>query len=790
MVSIAKGRKRERERGQACSCLTEANRIKILLAGSTDIVLVFSCRLSRQSAVPILDARAVSAKILQLSRAVRTIFSSPSGDAGASFEDLYHAVDAVVVFAQKGDELYERVRMEMERAVGDVARSLRAGASADSQAAEKDGEGALQDEASLGSKLTWLRQLCDAWLTWCDRTSLVCNIFALLDRAYAVEHRELLPLWDLGLDLFKMAVAANDELSGRALACIASACNSERRAGTGSFRTLHVALLPMWTTLGIYDALERALLVATREYYTIEAPTAIASMAKAAYLAHVQAYIQLEEGMGAWLYANESGRHNSVEIVHNEMIKAHAAGLVDGLPDLLVAAETPALTLLYESLGRVRELAMLRTAFGMYVRKHGEEIALDKENEDKLVERLLEYKGVIDKIVVNAFKDDGDFRQTQKESFEQSVNKRENKTAELIAKFLDTRLRSGNKTMSDQEMEHMLNETLILFRYCHAKDMFEEFYKRLFAKRLLLNRSASSDAEQSMLLKLKEECGPAFTQKLETMLTDISLSDEMMQGYAAMRTKSEESDAFELNVNVLTQAHWPTYPQTHIIIPPAMSAATGRFSDFYETRNQGRKLHWAHSLGTTSLTAQFGKAGEKELLVSEFQTVVLLLFNDLAPGTKLSFRRIKELTELEDKELKRTLQSLACGQIPTRVLRKDPQGKDVNEDDEFLVNEALKNERKRIRINMIQLNETQEEQKSTVDRVMFDRELVLQATAVRILKAKKTIKHAELLQEIVQQIASRFTVDVAEIKKTFEILIDKEYMERVEGQRGMYQYLA
>lgn len=48
--------------------------------------------------------------------------------------------------------------------------------------------------------------------------------------------------------------------------------------------------------------------------------------------------------------------------------------------------------------------------------------------------------------------------------------------------------------------------------------MFEEFYKRHFAKRLLLNRSASSDAEQSMLLKLKDECGAAFTLKLETML--------------------------------------------------------------------------------------------------------------------------------------------------------------------------------------------------------------------------------------------------------------------------------
>lgn len=289
--------------------------------------------------------------------------------------------------------------------------------------------------------------------------------------------------------------------------------------------------------------------------------------------------------------------------------------------------------------------------------------------------------------------------------------------------------------------------------------MFEEFYKRLFAKRLLLNRSASSDAEQSMLLKLKEECGPAFTQKLETMLTDISISDEMMKAYTIVQAKAAaegNGDGFELSVNVLTQAHWPTYPQVDVIIPAELSRATETFQSFYESRNQGRKLQWAHSLGTTSLIAQFGKAGEKELLVSTFQTVVLLLFNETATGqaAKLSYAQIQDQTGLEDKELKRTLQSLACGQIPTRVLRKEPQGKEVGVDDVFSINEGIKNDRKRIRINMIQLNETKEEQKSTVDRVMFDRELVLQASAVRILKARKTIKHAELLQEIVKQIAS------------------------------------
>lgn len=178
--------------------------------------------------------------------------------------------------------------------------------------------------------------------------------------------------------------------------------------------------------------------------------------------------------------------------------------------------------------------------------------------------------------------------------------------------------------------------------------------------------------------------------------------------------------------------------------------------------------------------------------------------------------------------MKRTLQSLACGQIPTRVLRKYPQGKEVDETDEFAFNDGFKNDRHRIRINQIQMKETvsicsfsldriilfyfstfrwhfnislfyhlffpsllqAEEQKATEERVLIDRELVLQAAAVRVLKAKKTIKHNDLVTEIVDAIKARFQLEISEIKKTFEILIDKEYMERVEGERGVYRYLA
>ena len=48
-----------------------------------------------------------------------------------------------------------------------------------------------------------------------------------------------------------------------------------------------------------------------------------------------------------------------------------------------------------------------------------------------------------------------------------------------------------------------------------AQDVFEAFYKKDLAKRLLLGKSASSDAEKSIISKLKAECGTQLSGKLE-----------------------------------------------------------------------------------------------------------------------------------------------------------------------------------------------------------------------------------------------------------------------------------
>lgn len=64
-----------------------------------------------------------------------------------------------------------------------------------------------------------------------------------------------------------------------------------------------------------------------------------------------------------------------------------------------------------------------------------------------------------------------------------------------------------------------------------GKDVFEAFYKKDLAKRLLLGRSASTDAEKNMITKLKTECGSQFTNKLEGMFKDVDLSRDIMMSF-------------------------------------------------------------------------------------------------------------------------------------------------------------------------------------------------------------------------------------------------------------------
>ena len=81
-----------------------------------------------------------------------------------------------------------------------------------------------------------------------------------------------------------------------------------------------------------------------------------------------------------------------------------------------------------------------------------------------MVQELLDFKEKLDLVMVSCFGSNEQFIVSMKEAFESFINIRQNKPAELIAKFVDSKLRAGNKEASEEELEKLLDKIMVIFR--------------------------------------------------------------------------------------------------------------------------------------------------------------------------------------------------------------------------------------------------------------------------------------------------------------------------------------
>ncbi|KAG0029180.1 Cullin-4 [Podila clonocystis] len=693
-------------------------------------------------------------KVLQ--QAVHAIQQSKPVE--SSLEELYKTCENLC-HQKFGDNLYKRLSAEVESHVKNVVDGL----------LNKSEDG-------------FLEAVHTAWSDHCRQMIMIRSIFLYLDRTFALQTLGVSTIWELGLDLWRRLAMNSLEIRSKVLGGILVLIERERNGETTSH--LIMSLLRMLSDIQMYNSVfETPFLQASRLYYHVEGEQSVHIRTVPEYLRYAQRRLMEEAGRFEG-HLDKSTRRDLIAAVEGELLERWTDVILQkGFEAVMQDHNLADLKLWYELMMRVNGLEKLSFHFGNYVKKTGKALVADPSRDESMVDELLKFKLGLDEIVSTCFQNSDLFLNVLKECFEAFINTRQNKPAELVAKYLDLRLRSGNKDLSDEELESTLDRVLILFRYIQGKDVFEAFYKRDLAKRLLLNKSASFDAEKSMLSKLKAECGSGFTTKLEGMFKDMDTSKDIMINFRSSKMHNKIA-GLDLTVNVLTQGNWPTYPPAEANIPPKISQCQEIFKEFYLLKHKGKRLMWQNSLGHCVVKATF-PSGTKELQLSLFQAIVVLLFNETGDSS-LSYKEIQQLSNIEPKELSRTLQSLACGKY--RVLVKCPKSKDVSDTDTFKFNEDFTASLTRIKINSIQLKETPEENSSTNERIFQDRQFQVDAAVVRIMKTRKQLSHMLLISELFEQL--KFAIKSTDLKKRIESLIDRDYLERDKTDPTLYKYVA
>jgi len=247
--------------------------------------------------------------------------------------------------------------------------------------------------------------------------------------------------------------------------------------------------------------------------------------------------------------------------------------------------------------------------------------------------------------------------------------------------------------------------------------------------------------------------------------------------------KKLDTDRVDLTILVLTAGSWPlTVPTFNFNVPQELEKCVNHFTTFYSTKHSGRRLNWLHHLAKGDLKTGYLKR-KYEFQVTNYQLGILLMFNK---SDKVTVGEIAAHTKLKDKELSRTLVSL----IKAKILKREAAGKELSDADVITLNAQFQSKRLRLKVASTMQRETPKDNEETYESIAEDRKLFLQAAIVRIMKARKTLTHVNLVQETIGQAKARFKPSVPIIKKCIEQLIEKEYLQRVEGETNTYAYLA
>jgi len=636
------------------------------------------------------------------------------------------------------------------------------------------------------------------------------QMFQYLDRYY-IPNKKLEPLFLAGVTTFKLSLFDNikhlvkkailDQIleerngsptdHGVVKECLAAFV----QMGSTSFSISKVAAdggdKLVWTgstELQLYkEEFEAVFLVETFSYYQEKSSGWINSLQCTEYLKEAaRAFYEEEKRLENYL--DRSTEPELIKILVKLLVTNHAKTLCDmptsGCAEMFKNKKYQELHLLY-SLCKKDESTFvhIKDQLTLYIETKGSSIVNDAKLQEDAIEftkKILEFKEEADIIVEKYFESCIYFQRCRDTAFQSFLNKNPY-SAQFIASYADYEMKKGLKGLSDSEIDKKLNAIVKLFICLHDRDVFIRFYTRYLSKRLLQETSVNSDAENSLISKLKIECGHSLISKISNMYQDKSLSETLQREFMSLSHKGSP-DGVSMNVQVLRSGCWPEQNSEVCILPAELMSCFGKYQQFYLNKHSGRNLCILNGFGTIELGTLFC-ARTYICLVNSLQASVILLFNK---SDSYRFDQIQDLTKISENTLKSIL--LPFFNPKFKLLSKQSPAKIIKADE--LIELNLKFNNTSLRVNFIPKKVKKLETNTTEDdkAIENERKYILDSVIVRIAKGRKTIRHNDLISEVIRQV-THFRPQPAMIKGQIESLMQREFLKRDDDDKSLYIYL-
>lgn len=352
-------------------------------------------------------------------------------------------------------------------------------------------------------------------------------------------------------------------------------------------------------------------------------------------------------------------------------------------------------------------------------------------------------------------------------AFTYILNKEESKFKyeEILSQYANNML----STLKIHDVDNHSKKIIYLANCFKNKDVFEENYRNIFTKRFFNQKISNIDHEKFFIQHLRVTIGVTFTVKLNGILHDIMQCKDNVDGFSLI---TSEKKLLENEVKVLTATYWTSVIKPTVKLPESLDKIVTEFKQYYSSKNSNRKVDFIYSQGFIIIKAVFNKISY-ELTVNTLQGIVLNAFNTKSAYT---LSELFEFTGIQEDMLKKILASLFMNEKYKLLLKNG---------ETFTVNDKFKPPTRKLTIPMVSL----EENKENAAKLNDDRNIMLDAALVRIMKSRKVLNFIDIVFEVQRQVTF-FKPENASIKKRIESLIEREYLERDDEDYNRFKYLA